>query len=57
MLKRERGTFILFIPKSRIAPFIQFTLKDPFYVPHCEHKDRWTICGWLFFYFGIIYMN
>lgn len=39
--------------------FIQFSFKDPWFIPHKEYRfnnGSW-LCGWLFFYFGNITSN
>lgn len=51
---RKRGTFV-FATKKR-AYIIQFSLKDPWLLPHHDphfgKKADANLWGWLFFYFG-----
>lgn len=59
--ERRVGTFYLtFVNKNNNTvsfPFIQFSLKTPWFIPHREvwlhdNGGHTWICGWLFFYFG-----
>lgn len=58
---RKRGTFkisyINFKTYEARALYIQFSLKDPWLLPHYEKhygKVDIPLAGWLFFYFGVL---
>lgn len=53
-LIRYKGSFAIIDKRQKKTPFIQFSLKYPFWFPHHETNDFWSIYGWLFFYFGWI---
>lgn len=57
---REKGTFkfdfVNFKTKEARSLWVQFTLKDPWFLPHYEKhfgKADIPLAGWLFLYFGI----
>lgn len=57
-VKVGKGTFaIQFFDTDKLyinSYFVQFSFKDPWWIPHTEHfyNKETNIHGWLFFYFG-----
>ena len=54
---RVKSSFGILVPKKRKIYFVQFSLKEPWFLPkHEPHfkKDLydWNMYGWLFFYCG-----
>ena len=59
-LQRIRGTFGLSSFKKAKCYFVQFSLKDPWLVPHIDFhamQDTAVMAGWLFFYVGVMLLK
>lgn len=58
--RRHRGTFLFafvnFKTQECYEWYIQFSLKDPWWIPKYDlyflNDGKWPLAGWLFFYFG-----
>lgn len=53
----EHGTIAILKIFGRVlnkAPFIQFSLKNPWPIPCHEVRNDRNMYGWLFFYFGYL---
>lgn len=52
---RVRTTFAFIFSKSRKIYVVQISLRNPWWIPKCDKQylhDKYTLYGWLFFYFG-----